>query len=190
MGTKEFGARWNGWAYGLLAETPGRAEALPDSEPHSDPTCEGAPYEWRTVPRESDQLALFCGNRQHGNWFMDRRAYYSRRDDGEWDERPSSPAIAPPGDTAWPGVPRDGVLNFGVEIRRGEKLHEATINTNRVSIEELLAAIGPEMVPAQPVVPSGPSILPALDTVYFGVPLWLILAAVTAALVMIWRKDE
>lgn len=190
MGTKEFSERWNGWAYGLLAATPGIAQSLQGGESEKADAAENAACEWRAVPREPDQLALYCRDRQLGNFFRERGTYFERLANGSWADKPSAPPIPPPERGVWPGVPMDGVINFGVEISPVPANPEASINRGKVSKEELLAAIGPEMVPAKPAGPGGGGGGIDLSASFYGLPLWLIIAAGVALLVALFRRQE
>lgn len=150
MGIKPFMARWdeclNRWVYALLAL---RSGSLPHKGEEPDkPSAQR--YEYRPFPDVAQEWGVWMDGVQVGNWRADQRLYYPRIRPGEWGT-PTDPPSAPPGWNHYPALEVSGRgWNYGIAENWRREAPSALLNGKMVSREELLRAIGPELVPLHP----------------------------------------
>lgn len=184
MGREQFARRWGGWLYGLLAATPG-AWRRPDDSTGEHVMAETTErVEWRKIDGAPEQFGAILNGKQIGTWDRAKQSYWQIDDNGEFAAAPSAPPSAPPGAEHWPGVQRKGVLNFGLVSSelKGEKM--STIDGKAAGKQQLIAAIGPEMVPKDKTGP-GRGGLDELSQWLGSVPLiiWIVVVAIIVIVV-------
>ena len=148
MGCDQFRERWTAcmdrWVYALLALRPGSLPQSGDVPVSTEPES-GV---WRVFADDPGQYSLWSQQIQRGNWLVSSRQYYPRRGPDQWDA-PTDPPIPPP---LWPDYPahsdRDGALNYGCIATASDPQSGPIVDGRRVKRAELLAAIGPALVPA------------------------------------------
>lgn len=153
MGKKQFASRWNGWLYGLLAATPGTVVPVGETGGENDMPKNDAAIDYSPIPGAPGQYQAIKDGKQIGVWLKPKQEYWPLNGDGTFAAEPAVAPSEPPGALHFPGRRIKGVLNFGLDTKELNGAEMSSIDGKPAGKKQLLAAIGPEMVPA--VKPSG-----------------------------------